>query len=150
MTMKMTIGILGVVLLGLGHTPARAEDCPVGKNLLLDEGIRLAIEINNDKADISTQVKVARAKMSPEDRRLTAAWEQSLRLQLYGAASPNKTRHPETTRAAIGGVRQSCKGGDSLVIPHPEYNRVAIAELCDFGKAIVTTPSSVICIVRQH
>ncbi len=54
-----------------------------------------------------------------------------------------------TPKAAISVVRGLCKLGD--VIGIPGNTSIAIGELCDFTKAIVSQPNGlIICVIREE
>lgn len=129
---------------------AAARSCDIGKAYLLDEGARLTAEISNDRYDLETKLSLQQIKLPAGERRVFESFMRGARLDLYTSMSLIKKKHPETSPATIEGVLWSCKEDETLIIPHPAYNRLAIAELCDFTKSIVTTESSVVCAIARR
>lgn len=147
--MKMRATIAALVFLVLPRT-AVSSSCDMGKDILLREGVRLAFEISNDRADLDDKLMSAQAKLPPDQRRASQPYARGARLDLYTPQSLTKKQHPETSQVTIESVLRFCKAGDTLIVPYPSLNRVAIAELCDFSKSIVTTESAVLCAVGNR
>ena len=83
MTMKTTIAVLGMALLGAGGNPARAESCDAGRFILLQEGARIVAEMNADTVAVITKTSTSGAKTTvnilyPQDSTDTNATADAL------------------------------------------------------------------------
>lgn len=129
---------------------ATARSCDAGKASLLYAGVRLTGDMSVDKYDLEVLLASEKRKLSTEKQRLVEPFLRGARLNLYTPMSMTKKEHPETPAAVIESVLWSCKASETLIIPYPALNRLAIAELCDFSKSIVTTESSVVCVIAHR
>jgi hypothetical protein len=142
--------VAAVLVVASGQGAEAGQECDVARRTLYQHGWDIITQMQSDRAVVGIEVDRKAAEevktLGPLERRdfpaRIAATKQTLQDRTY-LLRPAAGTYPETKTDFIDQIRSVCAPGQSLIIPLADFNRRAVAELCDFSKSVLSLPGSV-------